>query len=241
MLLRPGGPRRHGGLLRGGRPAAPDRLRGRPRPALRHHRRALRGADLPRRPRAAGRQGPGARHEQLDAARRAADGPAHRRPRARLRSRRDDRRDGPAGAQPRRGRRPRQRHHHGDHLGPGQRVPLVLHDARGVRTPALRGRLDLVRAVCVEPPPRLAHRPVRPPCRRSAGPVPLSLRPDQRRARRRRPVLHRRGERRRRRAAGRRAAAGAGDLLLAGGPARIRPSAGLRLRANRAHDRRPER
>ena len=120
----------------------------------------------------------------------------------------------------------------GGGLRPGQRVHPLLHDARGARPPALRGRPDPVRPLVLDPRQRGVGRrwpagwcagcPPRPPSRSTpptaCGPT---ARPT-RRARRRARALEQ--------PAGRGAALRPGRVRLAGRPAGPRPAGGQRVR-----------
>ena len=88
-----------------------------------------------------------------------------------------------------------------DPVRPGQRLHPVLHHARGVRPPALRGRLDPVRAAGAAVHPRPAHRARRAARGRAPGAGAVPLRPHQRGQPGRPRLWPRRRERQHRRAA----------------------------------------
>ena len=132
---------------RGLRRLLPDRLRGGARAAVRGDRRHLRGPAAGRARRRPGGQGPGAQRQRPHA--RADLGSAHRRAARRPPDRDDPGRGdlgaGPPDAQRRARRHARQRHPSCRGRRLRERVRLLLHDARGVRRPALRGRHDRLR------------------------------------------------------------------------------------------------
>ena len=151
----------------------PDRLRGGPRAALRRHRRHLRGPP-------AGRARPAPRASRSPAR---SDDDRTLEPTAvpltavRIGDRADrdgpgrgDRRAGPAHARGR-ARRPSRGAGIGRVVLAGlrQRVRVLLHDARGVRRAALRGRHDRLRPGQRAVPDHVARRPGRPPGPRAAG------------------------------------------------------------------------
>ena len=196
LLLRPADQRRAGRRRAGGRAAVPDRLRGGPRAAVRRHRRAVRGRAA-RRSRASSRRATrsASRSPSAPTPTRAAvplfvvrvgdrliitmPGEADGRGRPPRRARVLVAAIGGSGDPRGRGQRPR------------ERVHPVHHHARGVRPPALRGRLDDVRAGRVGGDHRLAGRARRALRRGEPAPDPAPVRSAQRGRARRRPVRDR--------------------------------------------------
>ncbi len=150
---------------------------------------------------------------------------------------RDDRRDGPPGAHSPAVGRGQRRDHRRAAVRPGERVPVLLRHAGGVRRPALRGWLADVRADVLGAAAGGAGRAHGSARRGTAGDAGVRLRPAQRRdGGGRGAVRHRRDVGDRAGTARRDAAAAAGRLRLAGRPARARHAAGQTVRHGRAAD-----
>src|SRR3954468_752260 len=167
----------------------------------------------------------------------AVDGRAARRPGGRDDPRRDDRGDGAphAGGGARRARGGGRQAGHAGRLR--ERVPALLHDARGVRDAALRGRLHAVRQVQLEPDQGRPHDARGRHSPRCGGARAGELRPPQRARARLHAVRLGRGVREGLRAACERAAAASRDVRLEGRGARARSTLRPRLRLRAAASR----